>query len=113
MRLVSDMQKTYTVKRRDFYCDRCGKLIGTRCEDEYGQPGDLYAGMGHIESTNFIFNKRFELNGEFCEECRDEIDKAITNTLTECGYKYSFIQRPKFNPENAACSSNSNHLTQV
>lgn len=111
MERIKDVQKTYTVKQHSFYCDRCGKLIGTKDEDGVDWYNELYKDSGHTETVNFLFNKRFELNGEFCPECLEEIDKRVTFALTSNGYKFTKIE-PK-DPNNAACSANSSELYEL
>ena len=71
----------------EFYCDKCGELIGESQECDDGWYEELGEYLYRVEVNGKTYNKRATL----CEKCREETDKEISSTITtvlkELGFK--------------------------
>jgi hypothetical protein len=77
MHKTESVTKTVTDTIHHFYCDGCGKLLGSTHEDQYG----YYAGIGEFEIFWRVPDYGFiEFNKNFCEKCKQQfLDKLVTN----------------------------------
>lgn len=78
----------------EFYCDNCGKFLGSSEEWEDG----YYEKFGSFENKLDIYNsrvhnKKYKESGWYtykkilCDKCQEEFVSKLAKTLLELGYK--------------------------
>lgn len=79
---------TRSVKRLscDYYCDCCGKLIGTGVEYDDGYIPVPF-GVNHIRFTITEMEKRFVYDRQFCNECAEEQINKVFTALKDIGFE--------------------------
>lgn len=83
MHKTESVTKTVTETIHHFYCDGCGKLLGSTKEHDdgwYGQHGFFYINWLVPE------NDWFKLNKHFCEKCKQEFCDKLRNSLESFGF---------------------------
>lgn len=82
-------EREVKLKYHEFYCDGCGDYLGTSVEwenEHYRNPykfDTLYINTGNL----FGRSANFELDGVFCEKCRDKKFNWLKGQLKKIGFK--------------------------
>ena len=80
---VKDEQITVTHRVHEFYCDDCGKLLGScvECDDGY------YKQFGEYERSAFVSRNRMKLKKHLCDKCALAMTQKIEAALRELGFR--------------------------
>ena len=74
--------KTIEVRVHSFYCDECGKYLGTSEEFDDG----YFASFGDLLIDIYVGN-RYILKKCLCEDCTNKLREKIKLSLIELGFK--------------------------
>lgn len=80
---VETINKTKVVTKHNFYCDGCGKYLGSSEELDdcyYDEPGKF-----NLELC--VDSKWYKLNRCFCEKCKSDYLQKIINSLYNLGFE--------------------------
>lgn len=69
-----------------FYCDECGKHLGTSREYDDG----WYEMFGKLELRFNIVNGWYHINKCFCEDCKNKFLSKIKVALKDIGFKSGY-----------------------
>ena len=69
-------------KIHHFYCDDCGKYLGS--SEEY--PDGYYEEIGLLELKFYLSDGWYRKRSILCDECREKFIDSMRKTLTEKGF---------------------------
>lgn len=82
------MQKQIKTKKEivqvthEFYCDNCGKFLGSSKEWDDG----YYKEYGSFKNNLCINSRWYRYRKNLCDKCQNEFVAKLTKTLIELGY---------------------------
>ena len=82
MRINKTVERTYIANEHEFYCDKCGKYLGTSTEYEDG----YYEEIGEFNLQLHVSNW-YGLHKHFCDDCRKEFVNNLIKVLTDMGFE--------------------------
>lgn len=66
-----------------FYCDECGKYLGSSKEYDDG----WYQKLGEFEEKFYVGNHWYQIEKCFCDDCRKSFIENIEVALKKLGFK--------------------------
>lgn len=83
------MEKVKFERKHDFYCDKCGKYLGTT----YEHPDGWYRQLGEVEFFDHTNSDSTEYYGNLCNECTKCLKTEIRTKDIELFKKYGLKER--------------------
>ena len=80
---VETINKTKVVTNHNFYCDSCGKYLGSSEELDDG----YYDEIGKFRLGFCVDNKWYRVNKCFCKKCKSDYLQKVINNLFDLGFE--------------------------
>lgn len=79
---LEKVEKKCIELKHNFFCDNCGKELGSTVELEDG----YYPELGEFE-LSFNLDGWYKVKAHFCDQCRKEFIESLKTQLINMGFK--------------------------
>ena len=83
MQKTINKPKTITIATHEFYCDECGKHLGTSEEHDDG----WYKEIGNFDLKCYASQNWYVLHKHLCDTCKEKLLSKFCATLEDMGFK--------------------------
>lgn len=85
MEKVKEIENTYIELEHLFFCDSCGKSLGSVVE----YPDGYYPKFGEFKLSFRLPDGWYKVEKNFCDKCREEFIESLRTKLINVGFEKS------------------------